>query len=485
MINLTKLTINKARTLLDDKKISALELTKLYLDRIDNLDSQVASFLSVNYENAIEQAKQADSDISQGNSNILTGIPMQIKDNICTKGIPTTCASNMLEGFIPPYNSHISEKLNNSGAILLGKGNLDEFAMGSSTENSSFKTTKNPWDLTRVPGGSSGGPAASVAASEALFSIGSDTGGSIRQPASFCGVVGMKPTYGLVSRFGLIAFASSLDQIGPITNNVEDSAIVLSAIAGYDSRDSTSLKVDIPDYSSGLKSDLNGFNIGVPKEYFTLGIDPKIENNVREAIKTLEELGANVEEVSLPHTKYALSVYYIIAPSEASANLSRYDGVKYGYSDSKAESMWDALEATRQSGFGPEVKRRIFLGTYALSSGYYDAYYVKAQKVRTLIRQDFEDVFKKFDVLVTPTAPTTAFKMGDKIDDPVQMYLNDIFTIPANIAGIPGISVPSGLIDGLPVGLQFMSGSLQEKKLFQAAHAYEKATDWNTIQPDI
>jgi aspartyl-tRNA(Asn)/glutamyl-tRNA(Gln) amidotransferase subunit A len=485
MINLTKLTINKARTLLDDKKISALELTKLYLDRIDNLDSQVASFLSVNYENAIEQAKQADSDISQGNSNILTGIPMQIKDNICTKGIPTTCASNMLEGFIPPYNSHISEKLNNSGAILLGKGNLDEFAMGSSTENSSFKTTKNPWDLTRVPGGSSGGPSASVAASEALFSIGSDTGGSIRQPASFCGVVGMKPTYGLVSRFGLIAFASSLDQIGPITNNVEDSAIVLSAIAGYDSRDSTSLKVDIPDYSSGLKSDLNGFNIGVPKEYFTLGIDPKIENNVREAIKTLEELGANVEEVSLPHTKYALSVYYIIAPSEASANLSRYDGVKYGYSDSKAESMWDALEATRQSGFGPEVKRRIFLGTYALSSGYYDAYYVKAQKVRTLIRQDFEDVFKKFDVLVTPTAPTTAFKMGDKIDDPVQMYLNDIFTIPANIAGIPGISVPSGLIDGLPVGLQFMSGSLQEKKLFQAAHAYEKATAWNTIKPDI
>tara|TARA_Y100000996_G_C22555339_1_gene655344 strand:+ start:1443 stop:2900 length:1458 start_codon:yes stop_codon:yes gene_type:complete len=485
MINLTKLTINKARTLLDDKEISALELTKLYLDRIDDLDSQVASFLSVNYENAIEQAKQADYDISQGNSNILTGIPMQIKDNICTKGIPTTCASNMLEGFIPPYNSHISEKLNNSGAILLGKGNLDEFAMGSSTENSSFKTTKNPWDLTRVPGGSSGGPSASVAASEALFSIGSDTGGSIRQPASFCGVVGMKPTYGLVSRFGLIAFASSLDQIGPITNNVEDSAIVLSAIAGYDSRDSTSLKVDIPDYSNGLKSDLKGFNIGVPKEYFTLGIDPKIENNVREAIKTLEELGANVEEVSLPHTKYALSVYYIIAPSEASANLSRYDGVKYGYSDSKAESMWDALEATRQSGFGPEVKRRIFLGTYALSSGYYDAYYVKAQKVRTLIRQDFEDVFKKFDVLVTPTSPTTAFKMGDKIDDPVQMYLNDIFTIPANIAGIPGISVPSGLIDGLPVGLQFMSGSLQEKKLFQAAHAYEKATDWNTIKPDI
>ena len=485
MINLTDLTIDKARLLLDSKELSALELTKLYLDRIDDLDANIASFLSINYENAIKQADNADSLIAKGDSNILTGIPMQIKDNICTKGIRTTCASNMLEDFVPPYNAHIVEKLNEAGAILLGKGNLDEFAMGSSTENSSFKITKNPWDITRVPGGSSGGPAASVAASEVLFSIGSDTGGSIRQPASFCGVVGMKPTYGLVSRFGLIAFASSLDQIGPITNNVKDSAIVLSAMAGYDSRDSTSLKVNIPDYSKGLKSDLKGFNIGVPKEYFTLGIDPKIENNIREAIKTLEELGANIEEVTLPHTEYALSVYYIIAPSEASANLSRYDGVKYGYSDSKSESMWDALEATRESGFGPEVKRRIFLGTYALSSGYYDAYYVKAQKVRTLIRQDFENAFKKFDVLVMPTCPTTAFNVGDKIDDPIQMYLNDIFTIPANIAGIPGISVPSGLIDGLPVGLQFMSGSLQEKKLFQAAYAYEKATDWNNLKPNI
>ena len=485
MINLTDLTIDKARLLLDSKELSALELTKLYLDRIDDLDANIASFLSINYENAIKQADNADSLIAKGDSNILTGIPMQIKDNICTKGIRTTCASNMLEDFVPPYNAHIVEKLNEAGAILLGKGNLDEFAMGSSTENSSFKITKNPWDITRVPGGSSGGPAASVAASEVLFSIGSDTGGSIRQPASFCGVVGMKPTYGLVSRFGLIAFASSLDQIGPITNNVKDSAIVLSAMAGYDSRDSTSLKVDIPDYSKGLKSDLKGFNIGVPKEYFTLGIDPKIENNIREAIKTLEELGANIEEVTLPHTEYALSVYYIIAPSEASANLSRYDGVKYGYSDSKSESMWDALEATRESGFGPEVKRRIFLGTYALSSGYYDAYYVKAQKVRTLIRQDFENAFKKFDVLVMPTCPTTAFNVGDKIDDPIQMYLNDIFTIPANIAGIPGISVPSGLIDGLPVGLQFMSGSLQEKKLFQAAYAYERATDWNNLKPNI
>ena len=485
MINLTDLTIDKARLLLDSRELSALELTKLYLDRIDDLDANIASFLSVNYENAIKQADNADSLIAKGDSDILTGIPMQIKDNICTKGIRTTCASNMLEDFVPPYNAHIVEKLNEAGAILLGKGNLDEFAMGSSTENSSFKITKNPWDITRVPGGSSGGPAASVAASEVLFSIGSDTGGSIRQPASFCGVVGMKPTYGLVSRFGLIAFASSLDQIGPITNNVKDSAIVLSAMAGYDSRDSTSLKVDIPDYSKGLKADLKGFNIGVPKEYFTLGIDPKIENNIREAIKTLEELGANIEEITLPHTEYALSVYYIIAPSEASANLSRYDGVKYGYSDSKSESMWDALEATRESGFGPEVKRRIFLGTYALSSGYYDAYYVKAQKVRTLIRQDFENAFKKFDVLVMPTCPTTAFNVGDKIDDPIQMYLNDIFTIPANIAGIPGISVPSGLIDGLPVGLQFMSGSLQEKKLFQAAYAYERATDWNNLKPNI
>lgn len=485
MINLNDLTINKARDLLDTKQVSALELTKLYLDRIDDIDPKISSFLNVNYENAIEEANKADSIISRGDSNILTGIPMQIKDNICTKGIRTTCASNMLNEFIPPYDSHVTEKLRDSGAILLGKGNLDEFAMGSSTENSSFVITKNPWDLKRVPGGSSGGPAAAVASSEALFSIGSDTGGSIRQPASFCGVVGMKPTYGLVSRFGLVAFASSLDQIGPITNNVKDSAIVLSAIAGYDRRDSTSIEADVPNYSDGLKPDLKGFNIGVPKEYFTLGIDSEIENNVREAIKVLQELGANIEEVSLPHTKYALSVYYIIAPSEASANLSRYDGVKYGYSDSSSDSMWDGLEMTRQHGFGSEVKRRILLGTYALSSGYYDAYYVKAQKVRTLIRQDFQEAFKKFDVLVMPTCPTTAFNIGDKVDDPLQMYLNDIFTIPANIAGIPGISVPSGFVDGLPVGLQFMAGSLQEKKLFQAAYAYEKATDWNSLKPDI
>jgi aspartyl-tRNA(Asn)/glutamyl-tRNA(Gln) amidotransferase subunit A len=485
MINLNDLTINKARDLLDNKELSALELTRLYLDRIDHLDSKISSFLTVNYDHAIAQARHADTIIAKGDSSILTGIPMQIKDNICTKGIPTTCASNMLNNFVPPYDSHVTEKLNASGAILLGKGNLDEFAMGSSTENSSVKVTKNPWDLNRVPGGSSGGPAAAIAASEALFSIGSDTGGSIRQPASFCGVVGMKPTYGLVSRFGLIAFASSLDQIGPITNTVKDSALVLSAIAGYDPRDSTSLEVDIPNYGDGLKADLKGFNIGVPKEYFTLGMDSRIENNIRESIRVLEGLGANIEEVSLPHTEYALSVYYIIAPSEASANLSRYDGVKYGYSDVNADSMWEGLEKTRQHGFGPEVKRRILLGTYALSSGYYDAYYVKAQKVRTLIRQDFQEAFKKFDVLVMPTCPTTAFSIGDKVDDPLQMYLNDIFTIPANIAGIPGISVPSGFVDGLPVGLQFMAGSLQEKKLFQAAYAYENATDWQSVKPEL
>ncbi len=345
--------------------------------------------------------------------------------------------------------------------------------------------TKNPWDTSRVPGGSSGGPAAAVAASECVFSLGSDTGGSIRQPASLCGVVGMKPTYGLVSRFGLVAFASSLDQIGPLTKSVEDSALVLQSIAGYDSRDSTSLDVKIPDYVSNLTTDLKGFRIGIPKEYFIEGISPGVEKSILDAVEVLKGLGADVKEVSLPHTKYALAVYYIIAPSEASANLARYDGVKYGFSEKNAETMWAGFENTRSNGFGPEVKRRIMLGAYALSAGYYDAYYLKAQKVRTLIRQEFEDVFKNVDVLAMPTSPTTAFKIGDKIDDPLQMYLNDIFTIPANIAGIPGISIPAGLVDGLPVGLQFMAGTLQETNLFKAAYAYEQATDWHNQAPPI
>tara|TARA_B100002003_G_scaffold76408_1_gene71441 strand:- start:313 stop:1776 length:1464 start_codon:yes stop_codon:yes gene_type:complete len=484
-LDLRGLTIRYARELLDSKQLSSVELTDAYLSRIEEIEGEVNSFVTVTSEVASQQAVFADRLIALGEQGILTGIPMQLKDNFCTKGVLTTCSSRMLENFVPPYDSHVTERLKSLGAVMVGKGNLDEFAMGSSTENSAIKPTRNPWDLDRVPGGSSGGPAAAVAASQCTFSLGSDTGGSIRQPASFCGVVGMKPTYGLVSRYGLIAFASSLDQIGPLTTDVTDSALVLSQIAGYDRRDSTSLNVKIPDYSKNLEENLDGFRIGVPREYFTEGIQPDVERSIRDAISILEGLGAKVSETSLPHSSFALAVYYIIAPSEASANLSRYDGVKYGHSDRDAETMWEGLERTRQDGFGPEVKRRIMLGTYALSSGYYDAYYIKAQKVRTLIRAEFEEAFKEYDVLAMPTSPSTAFNLGDKTNDPLQMYLNDIFTIPANIAGIPGISVPGGFVDGLPVGLQFMSGALQEQKLFQAAYAYEQATDWHTQTPSL
>tara|TARA_B100001971_G_C18210474_1_gene550347 strand:- start:182 stop:1645 length:1464 start_codon:yes stop_codon:yes gene_type:complete len=484
-LDLRGLTIRYARELLDSKQLSSVELTDAYLSRIEEIEGEVNSFVTVTSEVASQQAVYADRLIALGEQGILTGIPMQLKDNFCTKGVLTTCSSRMLENFVPPYDSHVTERLKSLGAVMVGKGNLDEFAMGSSTENSAIKPTRNPWDLDRVPGGSSGGPAAAVAASQCTFSLGSDTGGSIRQPASFCGVVGMKPTYGLVSRYGLIAFASSLDQIGPLTTDVTDSALVLSQIAGYDRRDSTSLNVKIPDYSKNLEKNLDGFRIGVPREYFTEGIQPDVERSIRDAISILEGLGAKVSETSLPHSSFALAVYYIIAPSEASANLSRYDGVKYGHSDRDAETMWEGLERTRQDGFGPEVKRRIMLGTYALSSGYYDAYYIKAQKVRTLIRAEFEEAFKEYDVLAMPTSPSTAFNLGDKTNDPLQMYLNDIFTIPANIAGIPGISVPGGFVDGLPVGLQFMSGALQEQKLFQAAYAYEQATDWHTQTPSL
>ena len=484
-LDLRGLTIRYARELLDSKQLSSVELTDAYLSRIEEIEGEVNSFVTVTSEVASQQAVFADRLIALGEQGILTGIPMQLKDNFCTKGVLTTCSSRMLENFVPPYDSHVTERLKSLGAVMVGKGNLDEFAMGSSTENSAIKPTRNPWELDRVPGGSSGGPAAAVAASQCTFSLGSDTGGSIRQPASFCGVVGMKPTYGLVSRYGLIAFASSLDQIGPLTTDVMDSALVLSQIAGYDRRDSTSLNVKIPDYSKNLEENLDGFRIGVPREYFTEGIQPDVERSIRDAISILEGLGAKVSETSLPHSSFALAVYYIIAPSEASANLSRYDGVKYGHSDRDAETMWEGLERTRQDGFGPEVKRRIMLGTYALSSGYYDAYYIKAQKVRTLIRAEFEEAFKEYDVLAMPTSPSTAFNLGDKTNDPLQMYLNDIFTIPANIAGIPGISVPGGFVDGLPVGLQFMSGALQEQKLFQAAYAYEQATDWHTQTPSL
>ena len=483
--DVVRMTAHEARDLLDRGEVSSVELTQAVLDRIRKVEDKVKAFVTVTDELALEQARRADERIASGEAQPLTGVPMQLKDNMCTRGVATTCSSRMLESFVPTYSATVTRRLYAQGAVLMGKGNLDEFAMGSSTENSGFFPTHNPWDLERVPGGSSGGPAAAVAAGECVYSLGSDTGGSIRQPAALCGVVGMKPTYGVVSRYGLVAFASSLDQIGPITKDVTDCAIALSAVAGHDPADSTSIRFDVPDYAAALKDDLTGLRIGVPKEYFIDGLEKGVEGAVRQAIGVLEDLGAEIQETSLPHTGYSLAVYYILAPSEASANLARYDGVKYGYAAQDAGSMWDALEKTRQQGFGPEVKRRIMLGTYALSAGYHDAYYIKAQKVRTLIRQELQEAFTRFDALVMPTSPSVAFRLGDKMDDPVQMYLNDILTMPANIAGIPGISVPCGLADGLPVGLQFMAKPLGEETLLRVAYAYEQATDWHTLRAPL
>ena len=479
------LTILEARARLDQKEISAVELARATLERIALVEPSVHSFVTVTEDAALGQANRADERIAAGDAGPLTGVPMQLKDNLCTKGIKTTCSSRMLESYVPAYDAFVTERLGAEGAVLVGKGNLDEFAMGSSTENSALYPTRNPWDLERVPGGSSGGPAAAVAAGECVFSLGSDTGGSIRQPASLCGVVGMKPTYGLVSRYGLVAFASSLDQIGPLTRDVADCALAMNAIVGHDPRDSTSIDYDAPDYTRALGQELKGLRLGMPKEYFIEGIESGVADSVRKSATVLEGLGATVEEMSLPHTPDALAVYYIIAPSEASANLARYDGVKYGYSAPDAQSMWDSFDKTRQHGFGPEVKRRIMLGTYALSAGYYDAYYLKAQQVRTLIRQELQEAFERFDALVTPTSPSVAFKLGAKTADPVQMYLNDIFTMPANIAGIPAISVPCGMVDGLPVGLQFAGPALGEEMLLRIAHAYEQATDWHTLRPAL
>ena len=484
-MELSDLTIGQSSDLLAKGDVTSIELTQAALDRIAAVEERTKAFVTITETLAMEQAEAADRRFKAGDARPLTGVPMVLKDNMSTRGVVTTCSSRMLEDFVPTYDATVVRQLYGEGAVLVGKGNLDEFAMGSSTENSAFHPTHNPWDLDRAPGGSSGGPAAAVAAGEATYALGSDTGGSIRQPAALCGVVGMKPTYGLVSRYGLIAFASSLDQIGPITRNVADAAIVLNAIAGYDPRDSTSIDHEPPDYTQALDGDIRGLRVGVPSEYFVEGMDPGVESAVREAIRVLEGLGATVEETSLPHTPYALAVYYIIAPSEASANLARYDGVKYGYSAKDASSMWDALEKTRQEGFGPEVKRRIMLGTYALSAGYRDAYYLKAQRVRTLIRREFDEAFRRFDVLVTPTSPSVAFKLGEKIQDPMSMYLNDIFTQPANIAGLPAISVPGGLVDGLPVGLQLTASHMQEEKLLRAAHAYEQATEWHRLRPDL
>jgi aspartyl-tRNA(Asn)/glutamyl-tRNA(Gln) amidotransferase subunit A len=461
-------------------------LTKACLERIQEIEPKVHALVTITNKLALSQAEKADQLIAGGDIHPLTGIPVIIKDNMCTKGIPTTCSSRMLQNFVPPYDATVVEKLNNCGAVIIGKGNMDEFAMGSSTEHSAFFPTHNPWDPSRVPGGSSGGSAVAVATGETVYALGSDTGGSIRQPAGFCSVTGLKPTYGRVSRYGLVAFASSLDQIGPLTKDVTDCAIVLNAIAGYDNKDSTSVPYPVPDYTQCLTTDLNRLSIGVPKEYFVEGMQAEVEEAMRAAISKLEQLGAGVEwEVSLPHTPYALAAYYIIAPSEASANLARYDGVKYGFSYQDVDSMWEALEKTRQFGFGDEVKRRIMLGTYALSAGYYDAYYLKAQKVRTLIRQEFDRAFDKFDALVTPTSPTIPFKIGEKVDDPLQMYLSDVCTLPINIAGLPAISIPAGFADGLPIGMQIIGKPFGEETILKIAYAYEQATEWHKRRANV
>jgi aspartyl-tRNA(Asn)/glutamyl-tRNA(Gln) amidotransferase subunit A len=491
------LTIHEAAQKLAQREISSVELTQAHLARIDQLEERVKSFITLTPELALKQAEQADQRIAAGEAGPLTGIPMQMKDVISTKGVTTTCASRMLQNYVPVYDATVAERLLSQGAVLLGKGNMDEYAMGSSCENSAFFPTRNPWDLERVPGGSSGGGAAAVAAGEAVYALGSDTGGSVRQPASLCGVVGLKPTYGMVSRYGLVAYASSLDQIGPITQDVTDCALVLNAIVGHDPKDSTSLRQPVVDYSAALaeyttpsplaKGGSQGgpFRLGVPEEYFVDGMQDGVRESVQAAIKTLEGLGASVEPVSLPTTRYALACYYIIAPSECSANLARYDGVKYGFSYQDTDNMWEALERTRAGGFGPEVKRRIILGAYALSAGYYDAYYLKAQQARTLIRRDFNRVFEQVDALVTPTSPVVAFRLGEKIDDPVEMYLIDVCTVPANIAGLPGISVPCGFSQGLPVGMQLIGPHLSEQRLLNIAYAYEQATQWHTERPKL
>ncbi|MES1026656.1 Asp-tRNA(Asn)/Glu-tRNA(Gln) amidotransferase subunit GatA [Gloeocapsa sp. BRSZ] len=480
-------SIRELHQQLVSKERSAVEITQEALQRIAALEPKLHSFLSVTADTALAQAQAVDAKIAAGEEiGLLAGIPIGIKDNMCTKGIRTTCASKILENFVPPYESTVTQKLADAGTVMVGKTNLDEFAMGSSTENSAFQVTANPWDLERVPGGSSGGSAAAVAAQECVVALGSDTGGSIRQPASFCGVVGMKPTYGLVSRYGLVAFASSLDQIGPFGRTVEDAAILLGAIAGYDPKDSTSLKVEVPDYTRSLKPDVKNLRIGIIKETFGEGLDPAVEQAVTKAIEQLKDLGAEVQEISCPRFRYGLPTYYIIAPSEASANLARYDGVKYGFRTPDAENLLSMYNRTRAAGFGTEVKRRIMVGTYTLSAGYYDAYYLKAQKVRTLIKQDFENAFANVDVLVCPTVPTTAFKAGEKTDDPLSMYLTDLMTITVNLAGLPGMSIPCGVDDqGLPIGLQLIGDVLREDLLFQVAYAYEQATEWHKKTPKL
>ncbi len=477
-MNLSELTVHEAQDRLRRGETTSAALTEAVLAQIEALDETVRAFVTVTADEARAQAQAADARRAQEGADAppLLGIPAAIKDVVNTKGVRTTCSSRMLENYVPPYDATVMEKLNAHGIVLVGKTNMDEFAMGSSTEHSAFFTTRNPWDTERVPGGSSGGSAAAVAADEAVFSLGSDTGGSIRQPAALCGVVGMKPTYGRVSRYGLVAFASSLDQIGPFTKDVTDCAIVLEAICGHDRRDATSAPQPVPNWREEMTQSVKGLRVGVPKEYFGAGIEPEVEASVRAAIEQLAALGVAVEDVSLPHTDHALATYYIIAPAEASANLARYDGIKYGYASQDAETMWEAYSRTRGEGFGSEVKRRILVGTHALSSGYYDAYYLKAQKVRTLIANDFQEAFARVDAIVCPTSATVAFKIGERVDDPMSMYLSDLYTLPCNVAGLPGISQPCGLAQGLPVGLQFLGKPFDESTLLRLAYAYEQAS---------
>jgi len=488
MKELTDLTLEEARDLLDRRDVSSVELTQAVLDRIFSVDNDVKAYLTLTPEPALEQAANADrirAGLGADDPPPLLGIPLAVKDILCLEGVPTTCGSRILEEYTPPFSATAVEKLQQAGAVILGKTNTDEFAMGSSTENSAFFPTRNPWDLSRVPGGSSGGSAAAVAAGMAFGALGSDTGGSVRQPAALCGVVGLNPTYGRVSRWGLVAFASSLDQVGCLARTVGDAAILFGAIAGYDARDSTSVDAPVPDYLASLKDGVRGLRVGVPREYFIEGMQPEVEAAVRAAIATLADVGAEIVDVSLPHTEYALPVYYLIAPAEASANLARYDGIRYGLSRQEKD-LWDGYRQTREQGFGPEVKRRIMLGTYALSAGYYDAYYLKASQVRTLIRRDFDRALTQCDVLAAPTTPTTAFKLGEKTDDPLQMYLADVFTLALSLAGLCGLSLPCGFDQaGLPIGLQIMGGAFDEAAVLRVAHAYEQATDWHKRKPRI
>ena len=481
-----RLTIHELQKRFKNGSLTASEVTESVYRRIASVDGRVHAYITLTEEIAMEQAREADRRIQEGTGKALAGIPIALKDVLCTEGVRTTCGSRFLENFIPPYDATVVKNLKDAGAVFVGKTNMDEFAMGSSTETSRFGITRNPWDLQRIPGGSSGGSAAAVAADECIASLGTDTGGSIRQPAALCSVVGLKPTYGRVSRFGLVAFASSLDQIGPITKDVEDCAIMLNAIAGHDPSDSTSVPAETPDYRVFIGRDIKGCTIGIPREYFVEGIDPEIRNAIDRTIATLERLGARCRDISLPHAEYCIAAYYIIAPSEASSNLARYDGVRYGFRAPDAENLLNMYKKTRSSGFGAEVKRRIMIGTYSLSSGYYDAYYKKASQVRALIRQDFDTAFTQCDIILAPATPAPAFRIGEKMDDPLQMYLYDIFTLSANLAGIPGISVPCGFTEGgLPVGVQFMANHFEEGKLLQIASAYEKNSEYEKRTPDL